>query len=277
MPPDTSGGSLAIEVNGLYKSFGDTAVLRGLDLAVPAGSVFALLGMNGAGKTTTVSILTTVLKADAGTARVAGCDVATQPAKVRRAITVTGQNVAIDTVLTGLENLALIAKLRRVPRPKVVAGELIERFGLAQAAGKPAGTYSGGMKRRLDIAMSLIGQPQVVFLDEPTTGLDPAGRHEVWGVIGGLAEQGRTILLTTQYMEEAARLAHTIAVLHGGVIAAQGDEATIRAAAGGAPDLEAAFLTLTGNDAGGGTEDVAGAAGKTAGAGPASWRKESGL
>lgn len=235
----------AIRVSGLRKSFGPLEVLKGVDLEVPAGRVTALLGANGAGKTTLVSILTTVLPFDAGTAQVAGFDVAREPAKVRQAITVTGQSVTVDTVLTGQENLAMIARLRHVPKPKQIAAELAEQFGLAEAANKPAGTYSGGMKRRLDIAMSLIGDPEIVFLDEPTTGLDPAGRRDVWAFIESLAAAGTTILLTTQYMEEAARLAHTIALLHGGVISAIGDEAAILRAAGDAPDLESAFLALT--------------------------------
>ncbi|MDR2380317.1 MAG: ATP-binding cassette domain-containing protein [Bifidobacteriaceae bacterium] len=231
---------------GLRKSFGAHDVLNGIDLEVPTGAVFALLGANGAGKTTTIAILTTLLKPDSGTAILAGFDVATQGARVREAITVTGQSVSVDPVLTGLENLTLIARLRHVARPKQVAAELVERFGLGAAAGKPAGTYSGGMKRRLDIAMSLIGAPKIVFLDEPTTGLDPAGRREVWGAIGQLADQGATVILTTQHMEEAAQLAGSIALLHDGVIAAIGDQAAILAAAGNAPDLESAFLTLTG-------------------------------
>jgi ABC-2 type transport system ATP-binding protein len=239
----------AVVLRGLRKSYGTHEVLRGIDLAVPPGIVFALLGANGAGKTTTISILTTLLKPDGGTVEVAGFDVVAQPAKVRQAITVTGQGVCLDPVLTGLENLTLIARLRHVARPKRVAADLAERFGLAQAADKPTGTYSGGMKRRLDIALSLIGQPQVIFLDEPTTGLDPAGRREVWATVERLAHQGSTVILTTQYMEEAARLADTIALLHEGVLAAQGDQTAILRAAGDAPDLESAFLTLTGQEA----------------------------
>jgi ABC-2 type transport system ATP-binding protein len=239
-----------IVVKDLRKSYGTHEVLKGVDLSVPRGSVFALLGENGAGKTTTVSILTTLLRPDAGTAKVAGFDVVKQPARVREAITVTGQNVSVDSILTGLENLELIARLRHVAHPKQVAAALVDRFGLRDAARKPTGTYSGGMKRRLDIAMSMIGEPQVVFLDEPTTGLDPAGRREVWDAIGQLAQGGATVLLTTQYMEEAARLADSIALLHSGVIAALGGEAAILAAAGNAPDLESAFLALTGQEAG---------------------------
>jgi ABC-2 type transport system ATP-binding protein len=236
----------AVEAVGLSKSYGRRIVLDGLDLAVAPGAVFALLGANGAGKTTTVSILTTALKPDAGTARVAGFDVAREAAQVRQAITAAGQNASVDPVLTGLENLVLIARLRHVPRPKRVAAALAERFGLAGAAAQPAGAYSGGMKRRLDLAMSLIGDPQVVFLDEPTVGLDPAARREVWAAVRGLADTGATIVLSTQQMDEAARLADVIALLRGGRIAVSGDQAAILRAAGGAPDLETAFLALTG-------------------------------
>jgi ABC-2 type transport system ATP-binding protein len=234
----------AITLTGVTKSFGTQLVLDGISLEVPAGSVYALLGTNGAGKTTTISILTTLLQADSGAATVAGHDVATEPAAVRRAISMTGQNVTVDPVLTGLENLVLIGRLRHVADPKRVASELIERFGLASAAAKPTAAYSGGMKRRLDIAMSLIGEPEVVFLDEPTTGLDPAGRREVWDTVTGLASTGTTIMLTTQYMEEAAHLADTIAVLAGGRITASGTHDDILEVAGAA-DLESAFLALT--------------------------------
>jgi ABC-2 type transport system ATP-binding protein len=234
----------AIRLTEITKSFGTERVLDGISLEVPAGSVYALLGTNGAGKTTTISILTTLLQADSGTATVAGHDVATAPAAVREAISMTGQNVTVDLVLTGLENLVLIGRLRHVPDPRGIASGLIERFGLAAAANKPTATYSGGMKRRLDIAMSLIGSPEVVFLDEPTTGLDPAGRREVWDTVAGLASSGTTIMLTTQYMEEAAHLADTIAVLAGGRIAASGSHDEILAVAGAA-DLESAFLALT--------------------------------
>ena len=234
----------AITLTDVTKSFGTQQVLDGISLEVPAGSVYALLGTNGAGKTTTIAILTTLLQADSGAATVAGHDVATEPAAVRQAISMTGQNVTVDEVLTGLENLVLIARLRHVADPKRVAAELIDRFGLASAAGKPTATYSGGMKRRLDIAMSLIGDPEVVFLDEPTTGLDPAGRREVWDTITGLASTGTTIMLTTQYMEEAAHLADTIAVLAGGRITASGSHDHILEVAGAA-DLESAFLALT--------------------------------
>jgi len=237
----------AVLIEGLDKSFGDNHVLKHLDLTVPAGVVYALLGANGAGKTTTVSILTTLLKPDSGRALVAGFDVVKQPADVRQAITVTGQNVCVDTVLTGRENLVLIARLRHIKGAAELASQLLDRFSLTDAADKPVGTYSGGMKRRLDIAMSLIGEPQVVFLDEPTTGLDPAGRREVWATIKDLAAQGRTIMLTTQYMDEAAQLADVIGVLKDGVIAVQGDHQAILDAAQSA-DLESAFLTLTSDE-----------------------------
>jgi len=240
-----NGSNPAVRIRGLRKSFGSVDVLKGLDLVVPEGVIYALLGANGAGKTTTISILTTLLRPDSGTAEVAGFNVATQPQLVRQAITMTGQNVCVDTVLTGRENLVLIARLRRVAHPPQLAQELLERFGLADAGEKPVATYSGGMQRRLDIAMSLIGSPSVVFLDEPTTGLDPAGRREVWASIKQMASQGSTVMLTTQYMDEAAQLADIIAVLHDGVIAVSGDHKAILDAAGNADDLESAFLTLT--------------------------------
>jgi len=238
----------AVQIAGLNKTFGDNHVLRGLDLTVPQGIVYALLGANGAGKTTTISILTTLLKPDSGQALVAGFEVVKQAEQVREAITVAGQNVCVDTILTGKENLVLIARLRHVKQPAALADSLLARFALADAGDKPVGTYSGGMKRRLDIAMSLIGDPQVVFLDEPTTGLDPSGRREVWSTIKDLSSQGRTILLTTQYMDEAAQLADIIGVLIDGVIAVEGDHQAILDAAGSA-DLESAFLQLTEGDA----------------------------
>ena len=245
---DMSQNPPAVHITGLQKSFGDNHVLRGLDLTVPPGVVYALLGANGAGKTTTISILTTLIRPDSGQAFVAGFDVVKQAAQTRQAITVTGQSVCVDTILTGKENLVLIARLRHVKQPGDLADALLERFALSEAAAKPVSTYSGGMKRRLDIAMSLIGDPQVVFLDEPTTGLDPAGRREVWATIKDLASQGRTIVLTTQYMDEAAKLADIIGVLIDGVIAVEGDHQAILDAAG-SPDLESAFLQLTEGDA----------------------------
>ncbi|HEX3005854.1 MAG TPA: ATP-binding cassette domain-containing protein [Angustibacter sp.] len=219
----------AITTQALRKSYGDHDVLRGVDLSVPAGSVFALLGSNGAGKTTAVRILTTLLRADGGTATVVGRDVATEPAQVRAAISLTGQFAAVDEVLTGRENLVLIAQLRGVRAAGTVADGLLERFDLADAGRRPVSTYSGGMRRRLDIAMSLIGEPSVLFLDEPTTGLDPQSRQEVWRTIRDLAGGGTTVLLTTQYLDEAEQLADRIAILHDGRIIAEGTLADLRA------------------------------------------------
>ncbi len=212
----------AIEVKGLRKSFKDKEVLKGVDFEVRRGEIFALLGANGAGKTTTVNILSTLLKSDGGTASVCGFDVLRQPGKVRENISLTGQFAAVDEILTGQENILLIAKLRGVQNPAQVADELLKRFGLTDAAKKRAGTYSGGMRRRLDIAMSLVGAPAVIFLDEPTTGLDPEGRLEVWKTIKELANSGVTILLTTQYLDEAEQLADKIAILNEGKIIADG-------------------------------------------------------
>ena len=212
----------AIRVSGIEKAFGKVSVLKGIDFVVDRGSIFALLGSNGAGKTTLIRILSTLLRADAGTATVGGFDVAEQPAKVRESISLTGQFAAVDEVLTGRENLTLVAKLRRVRQPSRVADELLDRFALADAGGRRASEYSGGMRRRLDIAMSLIGDPAVVFLDEPTTGLDPERRIEVWEAIKQLAAGGTTILLTTQYLDEAEELADRIAVLHDGRILTEG-------------------------------------------------------
>ncbi len=212
----------AIEVKGLRKSFKDTKVLKGVDFEVKKGEIFALLGSNGAGKTTTVNILSTLLKSDGGTASVCGFDVLRQPDKVRKSISLTGQFAAVDEILTGQENILLIAKLRGVPKPAEVAGNLLNRFGLSDAANKRAGTYSGGMRRRLDIAMSLVGAPAVIFLDEPTTGLDPEGRLEVWKTVKELAGSGVTILLTTQYLDEAEQLADKIAILNEGKVIANG-------------------------------------------------------
>ncbi|MEU5883035.1 ATP-binding cassette domain-containing protein [Spirillospora sp. NPDC047279] len=212
----------AIHVQGLEKSYDDLRVLRGVDFGVAPGSVFALLGSNGAGKTTVVRILSTLLKADAGTATVEGFDVATQPADVRESISLTGQFAAVDEILTGRENLVLVARLRRVKSPGRVTDELLARFQLTEAGERRVSTYSGGMRRRLDIAMSLIGDPPVIFLDEPTTGLDPQARLEVWKSVKALAGQGTTVLLTTQYLDEAEHLADRIAILHEGRIIADG-------------------------------------------------------
>ncbi|SDU80359.1 ABC transporter ATP-binding protein [Jiangella alkaliphila] len=211
-----------IHVQGLEKSYGELDVLRGVDFDVARGSIFALLGSNGAGKTTVVRILATLLKADAGTAGVNGFDVATEPAKVRESFSLTGQFAAVDEILTGRENLVLVARLRHLDDPGALADDLLDRFGLTEAAARKVSTYSGGMRRRLDIAMSLIGDPPVIFLDEPTTGLDPEGRLEVWQTVEQLAGRGTTVLLTTQYLDEAERLADRIAILHQGRIIANG-------------------------------------------------------
>ncbi len=214
----------AIAVTGLRKSFGEHVVLDGLDLNVPRGTVFSLLGANGAGKTTTVKILSTVLRADAGEARVAGHDLAREPDAVRAAIGVTGQFSAVDNLLTGEENLLLMADLHHLARRegRRRAAALLDQFDLADAAGKPASTYSGGMRRRLDLAMTLVGSPQVIFLDEPTTGLDPRSRRGMWQTIRELVAGGVTIFLTTQYLEEADELADRIGVLDHGRLVAEG-------------------------------------------------------
>ncbi|TXS56207.1 ATP-binding cassette domain-containing protein [Streptomyces sp. t39] len=214
----------AVHAVGLRKSYGDKVVLDGIDLRIPAGSVFALLGPNGAGKTTAVKILSTLVRADAGEIRVGGHDLAADPQGVRGVIGVTGQFSAVDGLITGEENMLLMADLHHLPKAegRRVAAELLERFDLTDAAGKPASTYSGGMKRRLDIAMTLVGGPRIIFLDEPTTGLDPRSRHAMWRVIRELVSGGVTVLLTTQYLEEADELADRIAVLHDGRIAAEG-------------------------------------------------------
>jgi ABC-2 type transport system ATP-binding protein len=215
---------VAIETSGVSKSFGGTVVLDSVDLTVPEGIIFALLGPNGAGKTTMVRILSTLIAADSGRARVAGCDVASDPDGVRAAIGVTGQFSAVDELLTGEQNLRLMADLNHLGRDpgKQKVAELLERFELVDAARKPVATYSGGMRRRLDLAMTLVGSPRVIFLDEPTTGLDPRGRHTMWQAIRNLVADGVTIFLTTQYLDEADELAHLIAVLDGGRIVAHG-------------------------------------------------------
>ena len=215
---------LAIAVEGLHKSYGEHAVLAGIDLAVPAGTVYGLLGPNGAGKTTVVRVLTTLIRADAGRLRVGGHDVAAAPELVRAEIGVTGQFSAVDNLITGEENLRLMADLHHLSRPegRRVTAELLERFELTEAAHQPAATYSGGMRRRLDIAMTLIGRPRIIFLDEPTTGLDPRSRHTMWGIVRDLVDEGVTVLLTTQYLDEADQLAHRIGVLNGGRLVAEG-------------------------------------------------------
>jgi ABC-2 type transport system ATP-binding protein len=213
---------ILIQTRNLKKSFKDNEVLKGVDLEVRRGEIFALLGSNGAGKTTTINILSTLLKPSGGDANVCGFDVVRQAGNVRKHISLTGQFAAVDGILTGRENLILIAKLRNISKPARTADDLLERFGLLDAANRRVDTYSGGMARRLDIAMSLVGTPAVIFLDEPTTGLDPEGRLEVWKTIKALACSGTSILLTTQYLEEAEQLADRIAILHDGRIIANG-------------------------------------------------------
>ncbi|MEU5404419.1 ATP-binding cassette domain-containing protein [Streptomyces sp. NPDC005963] len=227
MPTSKNGGHaspVAISASGLRKSYGDKTVLDGIDLWIPAGSVFALLGPNGAGKTTAVKILSTLIGADGGQAQVAGHDIAVAASSVRAAIGVTDQFSAVDGLITGEENMLLMADLHHLPRRegRRITAELLERFDLVDAAKKPASTYSGGMKRRLDIAMTLVGDPRIIFLDEPTTGLDPRSRHNMWNIIRGLVSGGVTVFLTTQYLEEADQLADRIAVLNDGKIAAEG-------------------------------------------------------
>ncbi|WP_169008159.1 ABC transporter ATP-binding protein [Faecalispora jeddahensis] len=212
----------AIEVKGLQKSYKHLPVLKGVDFEVERGTIFALLGSNGAGKTTIVKILTTLLKPDGGTAVVNGFDVAAKPDDVRQSISLTGQFAAVDEILTGRENLIMIARLRHLENPRQVADDLLKSFGLTDAADRRVSTYSGGMRRRLDIAMSLIGKPQLIFLDEPTTGLDPEARIEVWKIVNELADGGTTVFLTTQYLEEAEQLADQIAILHEGRIIVSG-------------------------------------------------------
>jgi ABC-2 type transport system ATP-binding protein len=246
----------AIRVQALEKSFKDLQVLRGVDFDVARGSIFALLGSNGAGKTTVVKILSTLLKADAGTASVNGFDVATQAADVRESISLTGQFAAVDEILSGRENLVLVAQLRHLKDPGTIADDLLEHFALTDAAARKVSTYSGGMRRRLDIAMSLIGNPQIIFLDEPTTGLDPQARIEVWQVVKELAEHGTTVLLTTQYLNEAEQLADRIAILHEGRIIVNGTLTELKQLLPPAkveyvekqPTLEDVFLAIVGDD-----------------------------
>jgi len=244
----------AIQVNGLQKSYQKLHVLKGVDFEVENGSVFALLGSNGAGKTTIVKILTTLLKQDSGTAAVNGFDVAAKPDDVRHSISLTGQFAAVDEILTGRENLIMIARLRHLKNPHQVADDLLNRFGLTDAADRAVSTYSGGMRRRLDIAMSLVGKPQVIFLDEPTTGLDPEARIEVWKIVKELAANGTTVFLTTQYLDEAEQLADRIAILHEGRIIANGTLADLKKLfppakveyIGKQPSLEDIFLAIVG-------------------------------
>src|SRR5690606_23090264 len=248
----------AIRVRGVTKSFKDLEVLRGVDFDVDSGSIFALLGSNGAGKTTLVRILSTLLKADSGVAVIQGHDVVDSPDEVRRSISLTGQFAAVDEVLTGRENLVLVARLRHLKNPGAIADDLLARFSLTEAGNRRAGTYSGGMRRRLDIAMSLIGNPPIIFLDEPTTGLDPQARIDVWQTVKALAANGTTVLLTTQYLDEAEQLADRIAILHKGTIIQNGTLAELKQLLPPAtveyvekqPSLEDVFLTLVGADAG---------------------------
>ncbi|HEY3906186.1 MAG TPA: ATP-binding cassette domain-containing protein [Streptosporangiaceae bacterium] len=248
----------AIAVSGLRKAFGDKTVLDGIDLEVPAGTVFSLLGPNGAGKTTTVNVLTTLMKADAGTVRIAGHDIGTQTKAVRAVVGVTGQFAAVDELLTGQENLQLMADLKRVgsgEAKRVITG-LLERFDLAEPAQKLVSTYSGGMRRKLDLAMTLVGNPQIIFLDEPTTGLDPRSRRIMWQIVRELVADGVTIFLTTQYLEEADHLADRVAVLDQGALVAQGTPAELKRQAPGshvrlrftdAGELDAAARVLLGS------------------------------
>ncbi len=249
--------STAIAVSGLRKTFGDKVVLDGIDLDVPAGTVFALLGPNGAGKTTTVNVLTTLVKADGGTVRVAGRDVATQTRAVRAVIGVTGQFAAVDELLTGRENLQLMADLHhlRAGEGRRVVSSLLERFDLAESAQQLAAAYSGGMRRKLDLAMTLVSRPQIIFLDEPATGLDPRSRRTMWTIIGELVAGGVTVLLTTQYLDEADQLAGRIAVLDQGRLVAEGTPGElkrlvpgthVRLRFTGAGELGAAARVLTG-------------------------------
>ena len=248
----------AIQVTGLQKSYKNVQVLKGVDFEVEQGSIFALLGSNGAGKTTIVKILTTLLKQDSGTAAVNGFDVASKPDSVRQSISLTGQFAAVDEILTGRENLIMIARLRHLKHPRQIADDLLHRFGLTDAADRRVSTYSGGMRRRLDIAMSLVGKAQLIFLDEPTSGLDPEARIEVWKIVKALADSGATVFLTTQYLEEAEQLADRIAILHEGRIIANGTLAELKKLLPPAkveyvekqPTLEEIFLTIIGKKEG---------------------------
>ena len=245
----------AIDVKGLQKSYKQLHVLKGVDFEVEKGCIFTLLGSNGAGKTTIIKILTTLLKQDCGTAIVNGFDVAANPDDVRQSISLTGQFAAVDEILTGRENLIMIARLRHLKNAPEIAQDLLNRFGLTDAADRRVSTYSGGMRRRLDIAMSLIGKPQLIFLDEPTTGLDPEGRLEVWKTVKELANKGTTVFLTTQYLEEAEQLADQIAILHEGKIIANGTLTDLKKHFPPAkaeyvikqPTLEEIFLAIIGN------------------------------
>jgi ABC-2 type transport system ATP-binding protein len=249
-----SQNEIAISVQGLKKSYKNIPVLTAVDFQVKTGSIFALLGSNGAGKTTIVKILTTLLKPDSGTVTVNGFDVVSKAGNVRQSISLTGQFAAVDEVLTGRENLIMIAKLRHLNHPRKVAEDFLKRFDLTDAADRRVSTYSGGMRRRLDIAMSLVGKPQIIFLDEPTTGLDPEARIEVWKIVKELADSGTTVFLTTQYLEEAEQLADQIAILHEGRIIANGTLSELKKLLPPAkveyvekqPTLEEIFLAIVG-------------------------------
>lgn len=244
----------AIHVKGLQKSYKQVHVLKGVDFEVEKGTIFALLGANGAGKTTIVKILTTLLKQDSGTAAVNGFDVVSKPDRVRQSISLTGQFAAVDEILTGRENLIMIARLRHLKNPRQVAGNLLNRFGLTEAADRAVSTYSGGMRRKLDIAMSLVGNSQIIFLDEPTASLDPEARIEVWTMVKALADRGATVFLTTQYLDEAEQLADRIAILHEGRIIASGTLTELKKQFPPAkveyiekqPSLEEIFLAIVG-------------------------------
>ena len=250
------GAAPAIHVQNLEKSYKKVEVLRGVDFDVARGTIFALLGSNGAGKTTVVKILSTLLKADAGIVSVNGFDVATQAADVRESISLTGQFAAVDEILSGRENLVLVAQLRHLKDPGKIADALLDRFSLTDAAARKVSTYSGGMRRRLDIAMSLIGNPEVIFLDEPTTGLDPQARTEVWQAVKELAGHGTTVLLTTQYLDEAEQLADRIAILKDGRIIVNGTLEELKRLLPPAkveyvekqPTLEDVFLAIVGTN-----------------------------
>jgi ABC-2 type transport system ATP-binding protein len=238
------GETLAIEAEGLVKNYGTTKALAGFDLAVPAGMVYGLLGPNGAGKTTAVRVFATLLRPDGGRAQVLGHDVVTHAAQVRRQIGLTGQYAAVDEYLTGRANLVMIGRLSRLTATAARrrADEMLQRFGLTEAAGRAVKTYSGGMRRRLDLAASLIGYPSVLFLDEPTTGLDPNARAMTWDIVRELAAEGTTLLLTTQYLEEADQLAGRVAVIDGGAVIAEGTPDQLKSSVGGA-HLEIALAT----------------------------------
>ena len=246
--------STAIQVQNLHKSFQTTQVLKGVNIEVSSGDIYALLGSNGAGKTTLIKILATLLSADSGNATVNGFDIAKNPQAVRKSISLTGQFAAVDEILTGRENLIMIGKLRHLKNPQQTADDLLKQFGLTEAANRRVETYSGGMRRKIDIAMSLIGSPTLIFLDEPTTGLDPESRLEVWKTIQQLAHKGVTIFLTTQYLEEAEQLADKIAILQDGKIIANGSLSQLKKLLPPAkveyvekqPTLEEIFLAIIG-------------------------------